>query len=206
MPSFPHCLNTCVVFPSCCVTPVLRCGERNGLLAVRTLFLSPPLRQQGGWDQAPELRSILPCYLPQTAYGSTKHLDLFLFTHIKFLKNWKTPAFVLCYRNSQFLFWQAKATQFWHKNLWIRYFKQRTLICFSSFLIPIWEKMQGGSRNTVSCKMSVQAHGREGVFESFLFLQLGDFMSISFPSFSLVISTVLTKCLRLGTFHRIIRV
>lgn len=86
--------------------------------SVKILF--PLLHQQAGWDQA-ELISIRLHYLTQTTYGNVEHLDLFLFTQIKFLKNWNTPAYVLCYRNSQFLFWQAKATQF-DKILWISYF------------------------------------------------------------------------------------
>lgn len=74
------------------------------------LFLSSITREAG--NQLLSLFAYFLCYLAQTTYGSVEHLDLFLFPQIKFLKNWKTLAFVLCYRNSQFLFWQANATKF----------------------------------------------------------------------------------------------
>ena len=68
--------------------------------SIRILFLFPLFHYWGGWDQTPELICILLHYLPQTTYGNVEHLDLFLFTQIKFLKNWKAPAFVLCFKKS----------------------------------------------------------------------------------------------------------
>ena len=137
-----HLLDSSVVFPSCCVVLFPQCGERSwlscclnpwhllnsfsssqmGLIPLSEFFFLLPLRgQQGGWDPASESICILPYYLAQTTYGNVEHLDLFLFTQSKFQKNWKTPGYVLCYKNSQFLFRQAKATHFWHKNLWLGY-------------------------------------------------------------------------------------
>lgn len=130
-----HLLELFRCFPSCCVALFLQYGEKklvvwlSELLAsawqfqqfrtgthpsVRILFLFPLLRQQGGWDPAPELICILP--ITQLRQHMAMWNTWIYFSSLKLNskkkkknKKRKTPGYVLCYRSSQFLFLLGKS-------------------------------------------------------------------------------------------------